>query len=641
MDSEILGDRYEMQDAIGRGGMATIYRAVDLRMGRTVAVKILREVYSSDPKFVTRFQREARAASLLQHPNIVQVFDYGQSNESYYIVMEFVDGTDLRRYLKRNGKLSGDRAVKIAHDVSLGLGAAHKRGIVHRDVKPQNIMLNDDDLIKLTDFGIASVYKDAGAERLTTTGMTLGTVQYYAPEQAQGEVVTPAADIYALGIVMYEMLTGRPPFDGDTPVAVAMKHIQEQPEPPSTYNPSIAPGLERIILRCLEKDPRDRFRDGDALAYALENLDRRPAGRPSAAPGRAGAPLSLPSDARPPLPGYGPGARGTPAPRSGPPRGQSPVSGPLGRGAPNGGPRDFDGSRNGPNGGARDYDAPRGGSNGGARDYDATRGGGGYDAPGVFPGISTRPYGPAGGTEPGMPTDRTMPDWLPQRPDEEGGGRRNTMVVGAVVGGVVLLLLLGCALIAPSILSGLGSLGQTATPSPSPIIVQVPRFKGLSLTDAQALAKTSKLTLVQTYATPDPTEANPPAKDQVLDQQPEPGPHTGALTQVTLIISAGPGKTVVPYIVGLDDQTACAKLQVAKLTCALQNYEQSNLPANTVTRTDPPAGTSVDPHTAVSYWLSLGPPTPTPTTVTATATPTPTATATCPPGTPTPGTGHC
>ncbi|HEV2236068.1 MAG TPA: protein kinase, partial [Ktedonobacterales bacterium] len=299
MDSEILGDRYEMQDAIGRGGMATIYRAVDLRMGRTVAVKILREVYSSDPKFVTRFQREARAASLLQHPNIVQVFDYGQSGESYYIVMEFVDGTDLRRYLKRTGKLSSERAVTIARDVALGLGAAHKRGIVHRDVKPQNIMLNDADLVKLTDFGIASVYKDAGAERLTTTGMTLGTVQYYAPEQAQGEVVTPAADIYALGIVMYEMLTGRPPFDGDTPVAVAMKHIQEPPEPPTTYNPSIAPGLERIIMRCLEKDPRDRFRDGDALAYALDNLDRRQSGRPAApAAGRAGAPLSLPSDAR-------------------------------------------------------------------------------------------------------------------------------------------------------------------------------------------------------------------------------------------------------------------------------------------------------------------------------------------------------
>ncbi|HKS70849.1 MAG TPA: protein kinase, partial [Ktedonobacterales bacterium] len=291
MELEVLGDRYELQEPIGRGGMATIYRAVDLRMGRTVAVKILREVYSSDPKFVTRFQREARAASALQHPNIIQVFDYGQSGPSYYIVMEFVEGTDLRRYLKRQGVLSNERAIEIAHDVALGLGAAHKRGIVHRDVKPQNVMLNDAGLVKLTDFGIASMYKDAEAERLTTTGMTLGTVQYYAPEQAQGEVVSPAADIYALGIVMYEMLTGRTPFDGDTPVAVAMRHIQDPPDPPSLLNPRIPPGLERVILKCLEKDPRARYRDGDALAYALENFARASGGRrgtASAAPaGRA------------------------------------------------------------------------------------------------------------------------------------------------------------------------------------------------------------------------------------------------------------------------------------------------------------------------------------------------------------------
>ncbi|HKW20280.1 MAG TPA: protein kinase, partial [Ktedonobacterales bacterium] len=246
--NELIGDRYELGEPIGRGGMATIHRATDLRMGREVAIKILREVYSSDPKFVTRFQREARAASALQHPNIVQVFDYGQSGDAYYIVMELINGADLRKYLKREGVLTPDRAVEIAHDVALGLGAAHRRTIVHRDVKPQNVLLNDDGLVKLTDFGIASVYKDVDAERLTTTGMTLGTVQYYAPEQAQGEIVTPAADIYALGIVMYEMLTGRTPFDGDTPVAVAMRHIQDIPEPPSRINQMIPRDLERIIM---------------------------------------------------------------------------------------------------------------------------------------------------------------------------------------------------------------------------------------------------------------------------------------------------------------------------------------------------------------------------------------------------------
>ena len=272
MPIEVLGERYQIGEPIGRGGMATIYRGQDMRMERVVAIKVLREVYSTDPKFVTRFQREAKAASSLQHPNIVQVYDYGQTDGNYFIVMELIEGTDLRRYLRSRGILAVDRAIIIAHDVALGLGAAHRRGIVHRDVKPQNVLVGRDGSIKLTDFGIASVYKDINAERLTTTGMTLGTVQYYAPEQAQGEIVSPAADVYALGIVMYEMLAGRTPFDGDTPVAVAMQHIQDMPTPPSYFNPDIPPALEGIIMRCLEKEPERRYRDGSTLARALELL---------------------------------------------------------------------------------------------------------------------------------------------------------------------------------------------------------------------------------------------------------------------------------------------------------------------------------------------------------------------------------
>ncbi len=269
---EVLGDRYQLQDRIGGGGMATIYRSRDMRMDRVVAIKVLRDVYSTEPKFVKRFQREAQAASTLQHPNIVQVYDYGQANGNYYIVMELVEGIDLRRYLRRRGVLDIDRAVIIAHDVALGLGAAHRRGIVHRDVKPQNVLVGRGGSIKLTDFGIASIYKDIHDERLTTTGMTLGTVQYYAPEQAQGEIVSPAADVYALGIVMYEMLTGHTPFDGDSLVAVAMQHLEAQPIPPSQFNPNIPVILEDIIMHCLEKVPEMRFRDGSQLARALAML---------------------------------------------------------------------------------------------------------------------------------------------------------------------------------------------------------------------------------------------------------------------------------------------------------------------------------------------------------------------------------
>ncbi len=269
---EVLGDRYLLRSRIGSGGMATIYRARDLQIDRVVAVKVLREAYSTNPKFVTRFQREARAASALQHPNIVQVYDYGQTDGNYYIVMELVEGTDLRSYLSSHDVLDVDRAIIIAHDIALGLGAAHRRGIVHRDVKPQNVLIGIDGSIKLTDFGIVSLYKNAHAERLTTSGMTLGTVQYFAPEQAQGEIVSPAADVYALGIVMYEMLTGHPPFDGNSPVVVAMQHIQDQPDPPGQFNPSIPAALEEIILRCLEKEPGTRFPDGSQLARALEML---------------------------------------------------------------------------------------------------------------------------------------------------------------------------------------------------------------------------------------------------------------------------------------------------------------------------------------------------------------------------------
>ncbi len=248
-----LGDRYLLQDRIARSGMSTMYRGRDIHMACAVAIKVLHG-YGNNPELAIRAQREARAALALHHPNIVQVYDYGQTDDShYYIVMELVEGTDLGRYLRARGMLSVDRAVIIAHDVALGLGVTHRHGIVHGGVNPQHVLIGRDGSVKLTAFN-----------------MPLGTVgHYYAPELAQGEGVTPATDVYALGIVMYEMLTGRMPFDGDTPVAVAMQHIQDAPIPPSQFNASVPPSLEEIILRCLEKVPEMRYRDGLQLALAL------------------------------------------------------------------------------------------------------------------------------------------------------------------------------------------------------------------------------------------------------------------------------------------------------------------------------------------------------------------------------------
>jgi serine/threonine protein kinase len=268
MQFELLDDRYQLQEPIGRGGMATIYCGWDIRMDRIVAIKMLREVYSTDPKFVACFQREARLVSALQHPNIVQVYDYGQTNGNYYTVMELVEGTDLRRHLGYWHVLDVDRAIIIAHEVALGLGAVHHRGIVHCNLDPQNVLVGRVGSIKITGFSTASKYQDTTTERLPIP------IKYYAPEQAQGEIVTPAADVYALGVVMYEMLTGRTPFEGNTSVVVAMQHIQDPPTPPSQLNPGIPPALEEIILHCLEKVPEMRFRDGSQLARALEMLGK-------------------------------------------------------------------------------------------------------------------------------------------------------------------------------------------------------------------------------------------------------------------------------------------------------------------------------------------------------------------------------
>lgn len=249
----LFGERYEAQNPLRRNGMATVYRGRDIVLDRVVAIKVIQ--HSADATLVASFQREAETLLALSHPNVVQIYDYGQAEEenTYFIVMELVEGTDLRHYLRARETLDAKRTGIIAHDVAMGLAAAHRRGIVHGHVKPQNILISHQGDIKLTDFGLCSA----------------GIVQYYVPEQAQSEPIGPTADIYAFGCVMYCMLTGRVPFDGDTPVEVAMQHIHDQPTPPSQLNPTIPPTLEEIVLRCLEKVPEKRYSDGLQLAQAL------------------------------------------------------------------------------------------------------------------------------------------------------------------------------------------------------------------------------------------------------------------------------------------------------------------------------------------------------------------------------------
>ncbi|HVM12491.1 MAG TPA: protein kinase, partial [Actinomycetota bacterium] len=236
MAGRILGDRYELGPVVGRGGMATVYRARDRVLHREVAVKVLQPQLARDQEFIERFRREARAAAGLSHPNIVGVHDHGSDGSDHFIVMEFVEGRTLAEVLDEEGALETGRAIAIATDVAAALSAAHERGLVHRDVKPANILLTDRGRVMVTDFGIA---RAATSQGLTMTGTVLGTASYLSPEQARGEPVDERSDVYSLGCVLYEMLTGEPPFAADSPVAVAALHVNADPPRPSAHQPGV------------------------------------------------------------------------------------------------------------------------------------------------------------------------------------------------------------------------------------------------------------------------------------------------------------------------------------------------------------------------------------------------------------------
>ncbi|MDR7449428.1 MAG: Stk1 family PASTA domain-containing Ser/Thr kinase [Armatimonadota bacterium] len=257
---------YEIQERISEGGMATVYRARRLRDGLVCALKVLRDQYAADAEFVERFQREARAVQSLSHPHMVQVFESGQAQGVHFIAMEFVEGPDLKRYLRERGPLAPAEAVRIAVQVCEVLDYAHRHGIVHRDIKPQNILLAPDGQVKVADFGIA---RALAAVTITQTGTVLGSVQYLAPEQARGQPAGQAADLYAVAVVLYEMLTGQLPFDGDSPIAIALRHIHDAPPPPRRLNPAIPPSLEGVILRGMAKRPEHRYPSARAMATDL------------------------------------------------------------------------------------------------------------------------------------------------------------------------------------------------------------------------------------------------------------------------------------------------------------------------------------------------------------------------------------
>jgi len=298
---ELIADRYELEELVGTGGMSSVYRAHDRLLERDVALKVLHEQFTAEDDYVERFRREARSVAQLSHPNVVTVIDRGEQDGRQFIVFEYVDGENLKTLVERNGPLPEGEAVELALQIARALGFAHEHGLVHRDVKPQNVLLNGDGRAKVTDFGIARSLEVQGG--LTQTGTVMGTSDYIAPEQARGGKVDAQSDIYSLGAVLYELLTGEVPFPGDNFVAVAMRHINEPAPSVRERRPDVSPRIDAAIRRAMAKDPRERFRSMDEfcteLAACLESESAvsgaatmvvAPSGRPSRRERRAARP---------------------------------------------------------------------------------------------------------------------------------------------------------------------------------------------------------------------------------------------------------------------------------------------------------------------------------------------------------------
>ncbi|MGE5529250.1 MAG: Stk1 family PASTA domain-containing Ser/Thr kinase [Patescibacteria group bacterium] len=278
MIGTVLGNRYRLDELIGEGGMALVYRAECSLLQRPVAVKVLRPQFASDAEFVERFRREAQAAGRLSHPSIVNVYDVGQDRGLNYIVMEYVQGENLKELIRREAPFTAARALDIARQICEALRHAHQNNIIHRDIKPHNILITPEGRVKVTDFGIA---RAVSASTLTQSGSVLGSVQYFSPEQAKGSPTGVASDLYSLGCVLYEMLTGTVPFKGESPIAIALKHLQEQPPPLRIHRPGLPPAVESLVARALAKDPTLRFPSAQAMLQAIQAaLGQAPAAAP-------------------------------------------------------------------------------------------------------------------------------------------------------------------------------------------------------------------------------------------------------------------------------------------------------------------------------------------------------------------------
>ena len=275
LEGKIIGNRYEILEKIGNGGMATVYKAKCHVLNRYVAIKVLRDEFTTDEEFIKRFNTEAQSAASLTHPNIVSIYDVGNEGNLYYIVMELIQGKTLKEIIQEDGALPWKWSVNIAIQICSALEVAHKNNIIHRDIKPHNIIITEDGIAKVTDFGIAKAVSNS---TITAFGTTIGSVHYFSPEHARGGYTDAKSDLYSLGIVMYEMLTGRVPFDADTPVSVALKHMPEKPVEPMKLNPSIPFEVNQVIMKAMQKEANLRYQSATEMLNDLERSLKNPDG---------------------------------------------------------------------------------------------------------------------------------------------------------------------------------------------------------------------------------------------------------------------------------------------------------------------------------------------------------------------------
>ncbi|MFE4512879.1 Stk1 family PASTA domain-containing Ser/Thr kinase [Kitasatospora sp. NPDC056783] len=546
-----LGGRYELGGVLGRGGMAEVYLGHDTRLGRSVAVKTLRADMARDPSFQARFRREAQSAASLNHPAIVAVYDTG---EDYidgisipYIVMEYVEGSTLRELLHSGRRLLPERALEMTIGILQALEYSHRAGIVHRDIKPANVMLTRQGNVKVMDFGIARAMGDAGMT-MTQTSAVIGTAQYLSPEQAKGEQVDARSDLYSTGCLLYELLTVRPPFVGDSPVAVAYQHVREEPQPPSVFDPEVRPEVDAIVLKALAKDRDYRYQTADEMRDDIERfLDGLPvAAAQQAAYGMGAA-------------GYGYDQNGYPQQHD--PYGQTNVLPQQ----PGGGPTALLPQASGQPG----YPQQGGYQDDGyGQTYAGAAGGGNDDG-----------YGRGG------------------RRGEDQPKKSNTSWIVLAVAAV--LVLVGTFFVAQAMFADKAK--------PDPPKVTAPNLVGKTLAEAKTAATGAGPKLVVTegekVACPDTNIK----KDQVCTQNPASGTQVAETATITVQISSGPAKAPVPSVVGKPKDQATKALNDLGFANVTTEYKDDDTAAqDTVTAQDPAANASVDPNTPIKLTVSQG-----------------------------------